>query len=535
MGDRDKNADHVGKRTRRRGVTTTNARMGREGKAATTGSRIRRTKQRKSRHSSRGTAAYERQRRHHQNSMFDDDDDDDSSSNNSGNNYSNVSNGRDNLQVFHDANMIFQMEERDDPLSSDDSHISNRGSNNNSNNQKSYQRQTDVTDKNAKSLMTLNYYEAMMEAEMAENAIDAAIDSAVIDLTGFSCDCSMLKDHPLVRHYLRAKEAWFPENATAKMPRASRLSNVEVREREKWMRFNLDLMNVQNNMIMTAQETPPFTLTRRVAQKIRRLPKKDVTLYIKLDEEIPKNSCTAYQVDMAKFEKGERTKLFRYFRICSLPTDDPSRRMKMDAIMRTVASACLHPYTTAQGGALLPNPNEKQQQQQQQAFRPTRILLDEEHDVNIEQLQRMLQSTLGIPECQLVDPLLRELHEDSDLDFFHDEDDTPQEIDTVPDETATEQEEVREGVEETLATNTNNSMDPITSMLSVEDDWGVRDMFDDYDDDSLLEIGSLLSSDKKTSGVCGETAPGCSPMMCFQPLMGGEEEEEEEEPTEAAW
>ena len=408
-----------------------------------------------------------------------------------------------------------------------------------------------------RAFLSPEYFEALLD----ETILDDAIDTAVADLTGCSCDCGKLKESSLVRSSLRANNCYFAEPVSVVtrdedgIVSNKRLSESELQDREDELRSKLDMMHMRADVLghpeeesqylsflstVLPQESTSFALTRRVAQKIRRLPSKDVTLYIKWGEDLPNNSCTAYEVNMSRWELGETTKLFRYFRICPLPhnmiataADSNSKtdiHNKTTMICDTVASACLFPYTMAQADGscafLMPNPhmNDTQQKLQQQPFRPTRILLDYPQDTscdesrgdggsivdNMEKLKLFLQFRLGIPKCQFVAPELRQLHEDSDLDFFHDDGDTNFFVD---DDTQSEygvtdlqpiaplvghnrgagngtQEEVREGV------------DPDTQavMSNIHDHNSWEEMFDDFDNSSLQEIGTLLT-DKKTSGV----------------------------------
>ena len=396
------------------------------------------------------------------------------------------------------------------------------------------------------------YFEALLD----ETMLDDAIDAAVVDLTGCSCDCGRLKESSLVRNSLRANNLCFAEPVSATTRDEDdivsyKLSGRELQDREDELRDTLDMIHMRSDVLghpeeesrypsflSTAPSKEPtlFALTRRIAQKICRLPSKDVTLYIKWNEDMPKNSCTAYEVNKTRWELGETTKLFRYFRICPLPPDmiataadsenKTTAHSQATMICDTVASACLFPYTMAQADGssafLMPNPhmNEAQQRLQQQPFRPTRILLDYPQDVNFDEsrvrgdggsidmakLELFLQFRLGIPKCQFVAPELRQLHEDSDLDFFHDngdngfvvDDDTQSEYgvtDLQPfaplmghaSDARSDTPEVRDSVEPAQAMPNNHN----TS-------W--EEMFDDFDESSLQEIGTLLT-DKKTSGV----------------------------------
>ena len=115
------------------------------------------------------------------------------------------------------------------------------------------------------------------------------------------------------------------------------LSSAMALERETWMLSQLDIMDAK----MKCKE--PLKLTPELTSQIQRLPEKDVTLYIKLDEEIPANSCTVYQVDMQRFHQDRHRpdgvkrcdKLFRYFKICS----KKNVLDRNDAIAGTLASA----------------------------------------------------------------------------------------------------------------------------------------------------------------------------------------------------
>jgi hypothetical protein len=151
----------------------------------------------------------------------------------------------------------------------------------------------------------------------------------------------------------------------------------------------------------------PMSIDSSVVSKIQALPEKDVVLYIRLDEDVPRDSCTAYQVDMERYKQGKTTRIFRYFRLCSR---DPSEN-RQEAIVGTFASACLHPYMIIPGMSPTIAP-----------FRPTKLLLDRREDAQDPKIFFYLNS-MGLKEVDEVDPALRELHEASDLDFFLDMDD----------------------------------------------------------------------------------------------------------------
>lgn len=320
---------------------------------------------------------------------------------------------------------------------------------------------------NKKSLATRHQYKSMVEAEIEESAIDVAIDSAILDLTGLYMDCSLLKTNPFVRKWIRDDEEklrqvfpsleqmkqrqenkdWKPAThghywnqvasatttALAKMTgsKEHELSSAMALERETWMLSQLDIMDAK----MKCKE--PLKLTPELTSQIQRLPEKDVTLYIKLDEEIPANSCTVYQVDMQRFHQDRHRpdgvkrcdKVFRYFKICS----KKNVLDRNDAIAGTLASACLYPYSmvppTVDFGMDADDSDDlefvsctqKTEADDRSPFRPKLVYLDELSDIASPQLQVHL-ANMGIYNCKVVIPLLRKIHEASELDFFYPDD-----------------------------------------------------------------------------------------------------------------
>lgn len=172
-----------------------------------------------------------------------------------------------------------------------------------------------------------------------------------------------------------------------------------------------------------------MTLTTKLCKQIRHLPERKITLYIRLDEEVPRNSCTAYEVDWNGFVAGKTTNLFTIFRICTCP-DDVSRPK---CIAGTFASACLYPYTVVLPGETKPTftkvakdlvkcqndilADDQGRHSVRAPFRPVRLLLDRPEDVCTQELQYYL-TRMGLTECLEVSEKLRELHDAEDLDFF---------------------------------------------------------------------------------------------------------------------
>jgi len=381
---------------------------------------------------------------------------------------------------------------------------------------------TPTKNRTPKSRLALQRYEYLLEQQLVEEAADAAIDAVVQDFIRCKCNCAILEENSKLRQALRTKKTWFPEPTSsltkiqsgdyiAKLPKEYRLSKKKTIARESSLRLQMEILDALSQM--SEIRAPVLALTKRQIFAMQKLPQRDVTLYIKLNEEIPKNACTAYEVDMKRFERGETTKLFRYFRICPLPKDNQStvadgafsNHKRMEQIICTIASGCLYPYTMANGGSLLDTTT----CQRTQGFRPTNILMDEERDIPQGKLKLFLQETLGIWNCQLVDPKLRALHEDSDSDFFHHDSDNDVLAGAVNPEGLANNASGRgvnacAGKQEEDASSAPMTGDPLHCTSSVEE------LFADYDDMSLKEITSLLSQDEAIIGTCGA-------MMCFGP------------------
>jgi hypothetical protein len=275
-------------------------------------------------------------------------------------------------------------------------------------------------------VMTLDHFSALLDREIEDDAFDSALHSLWLDILGIYADCSTLKDNIVVRNCFPPADehpTWFDETADPyiNVQRSGGEKHQESDEQKCW------------NEIQQAMKAfhAPLTLTTKLCDEIRELPQRNVTLYIRLDEEVPRNSCTAYEVDWDGFLQGKKDNLFTIFRLCNVPVDLSRSR----CIAGTFASACLHPYTVVLPGQTQPMFTNGAQSvasgereimdgidgddppNVRTPFRPIRLLLDRPEDVCTNELQYYL-TRMGLTQCQEVSPKLQLLHDAEELDFF---------------------------------------------------------------------------------------------------------------------
>ncbi|CAB9503356.1 expressed unknown protein [Seminavis robusta] len=297
-------------------------------------------------------------------------------------------------------------------------------------------------------LITTDHFTSLIDKDIEEENVDLAIDTAVVDMLGVYMDCGLFKRSPIVREYIKKGQrngtSWFfqdvegaannkeDESRNDDDPKACHQDGVEPDEYWENLKRNTKLSQA------------PLAMTTTLCDRIQSLPERNVTIYIRLDEQVPKNSCTAYEVDWDRFlelkERGEKgldtdeddttppENLFRCFRLCSRQEGLFSRS---ECIVGTFASACLHPYTLISSspqssGMTITTKSERQLLDsvptREPPFRPVRLLLDRPEDVCTAELQFYL-TRMGLSEVVEAHPLLQELHDATELDFFLDDPD----------------------------------------------------------------------------------------------------------------
>jgi hypothetical protein len=301
-------------------------------------------------------------------------------------------------------------------------------------------------------LITTSHYESLVDLEIEEDNVDLVIDAVCSDLLMCYTDFSLLKRSHLVRKCIKSatsrRKPYFAGldcteediDSVASSGGSSCSSNVEVLDHydttadQCWV-------NTQRNIMKATQE--PLRMTLELCDFIRGFPERDVTLYIRLDEQVPKDSCTAYEVDWNRFhhndkndnnaDDNETTDFFRIFRWCSREEKTFSRA---ECILGTFASACMHPYTliVTESGTTITTKNQQKfssddvsyndtdfgKPAKEDPFRPNRVLLDHPEDVCTAEL-RYYFNRMGVAEVQEVQSWLREIHDTADLDFFPDD------------------------------------------------------------------------------------------------------------------
>lgn len=310
----------------------------------------------------------------------------------------------------------------------------------------------DDTDIRVGPLVTTDHFESMVDLEIEEDKVDLVIDSVCADLVGFYADFSICKTSPWIRQCVKSalsrRKTYFlgldcseeDHDSTASSGSSSCSSKVEGTDHED-MEDQSWAYTQRKNMKATQE---PLRLSPDLCDFIRGLPERDVTLYIRLDEQVPKDSCTAYEVDWNRFHTNandqENTNYFRIFRWCSREEKTFSRT---ECIMGTFASACMNPYTlivtesgttittkcqrTFSGNDDCGNGDEFVIPTKDAPFRPNRLLLDRPEDVCTAEL-RYYFTRMGVSEVSEVQSWLRELHDATDLDFFPDDPTTNNEL-----------------------------------------------------------------------------------------------------------
>jgi hypothetical protein len=310
----------------------------------------------------------------------------------------------------------------------------------------------DITEIKVGPLVTTGHFESMVDLEIEEDNVDLIIDSVCADLWGFYSDCAMLKESPLVRRIIRSAtsqhKAYFQaldcteddNDSVASSASSSSSSNIERADQYDTATDHC-WANTQRKNMKATQE--PLRLAPDLCDFIRGLPERDVTLYIRLDEQVPKDSCTAYEVDWNLFHNArhqDKSSCFRIFRWCSRKEKTFSRT---ECIAGTFASACMHPYTLIVGesGTTITTKSQRAFSVDDESdnvkdigpptkeapFRPIRLLLDRPEDVCTAEL-RYYFTRMGVSEVHEVQSWLRELHDTADLDFFPDDPTTNNEL-----------------------------------------------------------------------------------------------------------
>ena len=280
------------------------------------------------------------------------------------------------------------------------------------------------------------YNDSYFRESEYDEEIDDAIDAALYDLTGMECDTAAIRDttavitddikeivEHIINDFLSKERLEFAVSALQEQGRTWREFKKrmlqEPRERAYFDDFD-NYPGIRENPEVTREVAreqaymmlqsldfesgrAPLNLTPDTLQQINQLPEKEITIYIRLDEEMPSNCCTAYEVNLKRYYNGKSTKLFKYFRICSRHANELTRQ---ECIAGTFAAACLRPYTILTGQPLRHEP-----------FRPKTLLLDLQEDAEDLTL-RMLLNQMGLTDCQKAETRLQVLHDLTDLDCF---------------------------------------------------------------------------------------------------------------------
>ena len=290
-------------------------------------------------------------------------------------------------------------------------------------------------------LLTIDHFESMVEKELEEENVDLVLDSLCMDLMGVYTDCGLFKKNPLIRQCVKTRNkpaSYFGEledhdkdESVSSFYSASSIEedgDFQTRDEYNWA-------TTQRKHMKATQE--PLRLTLPLCDYIRGLPERDVTLYIRLDEQVPQNSCTAYEVDWSRLHDKSPGDLdvtandcFQIFRWCSRQEQKYTRT---ECIAGTFASACIHPYTliaTYSGTSITTRRQRAQtvnddgegrhRPTKEAPFRPNRLLLDRREDVCTAELRYYL-TRMGVSEVHEVQTWLRDLHDAADLDFFPDD------------------------------------------------------------------------------------------------------------------
>lgn len=261
-------------------------------------------------------------------------------------------------------------------------------------------------------LMTLEHFNDLVDKEIEDEHIDTAIDALWLDLLGIYLDCTFLKQNMSIREWFSPNQPhpWFEEAG-------EHVAETSYYEKQKPPRLT-DEQECWREMRRSMRDSQaPLPLSVDLARRIKMLPERDVTLYIRLDEQVPRNSCTAYEVDWKGFTRQKKTEnLFTIFRLCSRPKN----ATRAECLVGTLASACLHPYTVVPPNILSFDDQDGEPSPRTATvapFRPKRVLLDRPEDVCTAELQWYL-TRMGMAECHEVHPKLRLLHDAEELDFF---------------------------------------------------------------------------------------------------------------------